>query len=331
MTDEVTESIADALTQAMAEAESEAPEPTETEEAVAVSQDEAAEEVVEEEVEETELEATEEDDDDGEEPATVFQAPEHWSSDERTQFESLPPEAQEVLLARDKAFQTGYQEKAQSIAAITDAIKPWEQSLAQRGLTPEQAIRTLFAAQHQLDTDAVGGILQIAQNYGVLDQLQAKFAPETDDDDFTDPGIKALQQEIRDLKNQVTQTTQGIQQQQTQTVQQQIESFQNAKDDKGELLHPHFEDAMPMILAAVQSGDTLDAAYDKAKWSVPAYRESLEQKTTEKTEAAKAKKVKQAKRAARGVKTNGKADPEEGAEVLSLHDDLKEAFRQHSS
>jgi hypothetical protein len=203
--------------------------------------------------------------------------------------------------------------------------------LAQRGLTPEQAIRTLFAAQHQLDTDAVGGILQIAQNYGVLDQLQAKFAPETDDDDFTDPGIKALQQEIRDLKNQVTQTTQGIQQQQTQTVQQQIESFQNAKDDKGELLHPHFEDAMPMILAAVQSGDDLASAYDKAKWSVPAYRESLEKRTTEKTEAAKAKKVKQAKRAARGVKTNGKADPEEGAEVLSLHDDLKEAFRQHSS
>jgi hypothetical protein len=203
--------------------------------------------------------------------------------------------------------------------------------LAQRGLTPEQAIRTLFAAQHQLDTDAVGGILQIAQNYGVLDQLQAKFAPETDDDDFTDPGIKALQQEIRDLKNQVTQTTQGIQQQQTQTVQQQIESFQNAKDDKGELLHPHFEDAMPMILAAVQSGDDLASAYDKAKWSVPAYRESLEQKTTEKTEAAKAKKVKQAKRAARGVKTNGKADPEEGVEALSLHDDLAEAFRQHSS
>ena len=45
----------------------------------------------------------------------------------------------------------------------------------------------------------------------------------------------------------------------------------------------------------------------------------------------KAKKVKQAKRAARGVKTNGKADPQEGAEVMSLHDDLTEAFRQHSS
>jgi len=325
MTDEVTETIADALTAAMAESE------PETEEVVEVSPVEATEEVAEAEAEVVEVEATEEDDDESEEQETVFQAPEHWSSDERTQFESLPPEAQEVLLARDKSFQTGYQEKAQSISAITDAIKPWEQSLAQRGLTPEQAIRTLFAAQHQLDTDAVGGILQIAQNYGVLDQLQAKFAPETDDDDLTDPQTKALLNRIDQLEGRLEQTTQGIQQQQNQTVQQQIESFQTAVDDKGELKHPHFEEAMPMILAAVQSGDTLDAAYDKAKWSVPAYRDSLVQKESEKTVAAKAKKVKQAKRAARGVKTNGKADPEEGSEVLSLKEDLEEAFRQHSS
>jgi hypothetical protein len=325
MTDEVTESIADALTQAMAEAESE----PETEEAVAVSE-EAAEEVVEEEVEETELEAAEEDDD-GEEPATAFQAPEHWSSDEREQFSSLPPEAQQVLLDKDKQWQKGYQEKAQTISAITDAIKPWEQSLAQRGLTPEQAIRSLFAAQHALDTDAVGGILQIAQNYGVVDQLRDKFAPVTDDDELIDPQFKALQQEIRDLKGQITETKQGFQQQQNQTVQQQIDSFQNAKDANGEPLHPHFEAAMPMILASVQSGDTLETAYEKAKWTVPAYRESLEKQEVQKTEAEKAKKVKQAKRAARGVKTNGKADPEEGVEAMSLHDTLNEAFRQHSS
>ena len=64
---------------------------------------------------------------------------------------------------------------------------------------------------------------------------------------------------------------------------------------------------------------------------VPAYRDSLVKKETEKTEAAKAQKVKQAKRAARGVKTNGKADPEEGAEALSLNEQLSEAYRQHSS
>ena len=63
------------------------------------------------------------------------------------------------------------------------------------------------------------------------------------------------------------QTQQGFQQQQNTGVQQQIESFQTAKDDSGELLHPHFEEAMPTILASVQSGETLEAAYDKAKWT----------------------------------------------------------------
>lgn len=324
--EETVESIADALTQAMAEVE---PDP-ESEETSGISE-EATAEVEETEDEVVEVEAAEEDDDESEEPEKAFQAPEHWSSDERTQFDTLPPEAQEVLLARDKAFQTGYQEKAQTISAITEAIKPWEQSLAQRGLTPEQAIRTLFAAQHQLDTDAVGGILQIAQNYGVVDQLKQRFAPETDDDDFTDPGIKALQQEVQGLKNLLQQTTQGIEKQQTNTVQQQIENFQNAKDDKGELLHPHFEAAMPMILASVQSGDSLETAYDKAKWTVPAFRDSQTKNVVEKTDAQKAQKVKQAKRAARGVKTNGKASPEEGADAMTLKDSLEEAFRQHSS
>jgi len=322
MTDEVTETIADALTTAMAEAESE----TETEEASGISQ-EATEEIEESsEVEETEVE---EEDDESEEPEKAFQAPEHWSSDERTQFESLPPEAQEVLLQRDKAFQTGYQEKAQAITAITEAIKPWEQSLAQRGITPEQAIRTLFAAQHSLETGAVAGILQIAQNYGVVDQLRDKFAPQADEDDFTDPGIKALQEQVQALTSKLDQTTQGIQQQQTTSVQQQIENFQNATDGDGKLLHPHFEDAMPTILARVQSGDTLEVAYESAKWTVAEFRDS--QNKPEKSDAQKAQKVKQAKRAARGVKTNGKADPAEGSETLTLHDDLTEAFRQHIS
>lgn len=314
--------IADELAAAMAESE------PETEEAGGISE-EATEETEVEAAAETEVE---EDVEGEEEPETVFAAPEHWSSDERESFQALPPEAQEILLAKDKQFQKGYQEKAQAISAITEAIKPWEQSLAQRGLTPEQAIRTLFAAQHQLDTDAVGGILQIAQNYGVVDQLREKFAPVTDDDDdFTDPGIKALQQKIESLESKLEQTTKGFQQTQTQSVQQQIESFQNAKDASGNLLHPYFEEAMPLIITAVKSGESLEAAYDKAKWTVPEYRESLSSKTVEKTDAEKAKKVKQAKRAARGVKTNGKADPAEGSEVLSLKDDLMESFRQHSS
>ena len=334
MTEETVESITDALTAVMAEAAESAPE---TEEAQEVSQQEAStetEDVLESATNEAELgtEEVEEDNDESAEPETVFQAPEHWSSDERTKFDSLPPEAQEVLLERDKAFQKGYQEKAQAISAITEAIKPWEQSLAQRGMTADQAIRALFAAQHQLDTNAVEGILQIAQNYGVVDQLKDKFAPATDDEDFTDPGIKALQQEIKELKGQIEQTTQGFQQQQVSAGQQKIDEFKNAVDGEGKPAHPYFDQLMPEITALIQTkGGTLDEAYQQLVWTVPEFRDSQQKTVVEKTDKEKAEKVKKAKKAARAVQTNGKTNPNESNEPLSLKDELAGAFAQHSS
>lgn len=336
MTEEIesTESIADALLASMNEVESE----SETEETEVVSPvAEAAPEATEETDEAVEQvaadEEVEEDSEESEEPATVFSAPEHWSSDEREKFDALPPEAQEVLLERDKAFQTGYQEKAQAIAAISDAIEPWKEALAQRGVTADQAIRTLFAAQNTLDTNPLQGILQIAQSYGVVDQLRNQFAPETDDNDFTDPEVKALKLEIQSLRNQVTQATQGVQQQSTQALQQQIDAFKNATGENG-LLHPHFEEVKQSMATFVQNGDTLDAAYDKAVWADPKIRQlqlAAQKKPVGKTDAEKAAKVKQAKKAARGVKTNGKIDPKLGTESLSLKDDLTLAYKQLSS
>jgi hypothetical protein len=325
MTEETTESIADALTAVMADA---AESESETEEAPDSISEEAVTET--EDVTQELTDEVEEDDEEAE-PDKVFQAPEHWSSDERTQFESLPPEAQEVLLERDKAFQKGYQEKAQAISAITEALEPFKESLIRRGMTPQQAIGILFNAQDRLDNNPLDGILQIAQSYGVVDQLRDKFAPQADDDDFTDPGIKALHNKIEGLEGKLDQTAQGIQQQAIDAGKQQLDTFKNAVDGEGNLLHPYFDKVMSLVTSYVKDGETLDSAYEKAQWTVPEFRDSQTKKVTEKTEEEKAAKVKKAKRAARGVKTNGKSDPEEGAEALSLHDDLEEAWRQHSS
>ena len=325
VTTEETESIVDALTASMSEVESD----TESEETTdSISQEAITQTDVE--VEETETKV-EEDKDESEEQETVFQAPEHWSSDERTRFDSLPPDTKEFVLERDAHFQTGYQEKAQAITAITDAIEPFKESLIRRGMTPEQAIGLLFNAQDKLDNNPLEGILQIAQSYGLADQMREYFAPKTDDEDFTDPGIKALQQDIKGLKSQIEQTNQGIRQQGTNAVQGQIDTFKSATDTDGNLKHPHFEQVKTLMGSYVQGGDTLDAAYEKAVWTIPEFRESQGKKVVEKTDEEKAQKVKQAKRAARGVKTNGKSSPNEGTEAASLHDDLTEAFRQHSS
>ncbi len=322
MTEE-TESIADALVASMNEVESD----TESEETT----DSISEEAI---TETDVVEATtevEEDNDESEEQETVFQAPEHWSSDERVRFDSLPPDTKEFVLERDAHFQTGYQEKAQAISAITDAIEPFKESLIRRGMTPEQAIGILFNAQDRLDHNPLEGILQIAQSYGMVDQLREQFATKTDDDDYTDPGIKALQQDNKGLQRQIEQTNQGIQQQGASAVQNQLDTFKSVTGTDGTLKHPHFEQVKVLMGAYVQGGDTLDAAYDKAVWTIPEFRESQSKKVVEKTDEEKAKRVKKAKIASRGVKTNGKNDPDEGSDTATLHDDLTEAFRQHSS
>jgi len=244
-----------------------------------------------------------------------------------------PPDAKELVLERDAQFQKGYQEKAQAISAITDAIEPFKESLIRRGMTPQQAIGILFNAQDRLDNNPLEGILQIAQSYGVADQLKEQFAPQTDDDDLTDPGIKALQKEFQGLKSQMEQTNQGIRQQVVDAGNQQIETFKNAVDGEGNLAHPYFEQLVSEITSHLEKkeGATLESAYKQLVWTVPEYRESQNKQIVEKTDQEKAAQVKKAKRASRGIKTNGKSDPEEGAEALSLHDDLTEAFRQHSS
>ena len=332
MTEETTESIADALTAVMAEATVESD--TESEETTdSISQEAVTETEAEEVTEETTEVEVEEDDDEEVEPEKVFQAPEHWSSDEREKFDALPPEARELVLERDGQFQKGYQEKAQAISAITDALEPFKESLIRRGMTPQQAIGILFNAQDRLDNNPLDGILKIAQSYGVVDQLKEQFAPQTDDEDFTDPGIKALQQKIEGLEGKIDQTTQGIQQQAIDAGNQQIEIFKSAVDGEGNPEHPYFEQLMPEITALIKTkpGTTLEDAYKKLAWTVPEYRESQNQQVVEKTDQEKAKQVKKAKRAGRAVKSNGKNDPDEGTETLTIAEDLAEAFRQHSS
>ena len=81
----------------------------------------------------------------------VFQAPAHWSSEEKEQFSSLAPEAQEFLIEKDKQFQQGFQERAQEKSDLEAALEPWKQTIAQRGMSEADAIRTLFATQAQIE------------------------------------------------------------------------------------------------------------------------------------------------------------------------------------
>jgi hypothetical protein len=148
MADVETESVIDSLRQVYkqeskgeAETPEEQPEPEISEPELEVEAEDDSEEVSLDGAELDEVEvAADEDDEDGE-PEEVFQPPEHWSSDEKETFKSLTQEAQQILLNKDKQFQQGFQERAQSISDIEKAIEPYKQTLAYMGVDEGTAVR----------------------------------------------------------------------------------------------------------------------------------------------------------------------------------------------
>jgi len=281
---------------------------------------------------EEEVTAEAEDDTEDEEPVEVFQPPKHWSSDEKEQFKALPEEAQKILLERDKQFQKGYQERVQGISDIEKALEPYKQNLALMGASEADAIRTLFAAHARLMQDPANGILGLAQQFGVMDHLREQFAPDTDDD-FTDPEIKALRQQVQTLQSQLGNFQTQTQSQQQEQLLSQIDSFKNQTDDSGQLVHPYFDQVRTQMATLVQQGKSLDEAYNEAVWMVPEFREShlktVQSKKQSESEVDKARRVKKAKQAAKANKTSSKSKAEEDAK-LTVRDELRAAWNQFS-
>lgn len=334
MADVDTELVIDSLREAWkqeAKGESEppeaAPEPEDSEPELEVEAEDDSEEVSLG-AEFDEVEAAAEDDEDGE-PEEVFQPPAHWSSDEKETFKSLTPEAQQILLAKEKQFQQGYQERAQAISDIEKAIEPYKQTLAYMGVDEGTAIRTLFAAHQRIMSDPANGILQLAQQFGVMDHLRQQFAPDTDDE-FVDPEIKALRKQVQELHSQLgsfqSQTIQGQQQE----LLSQIESFKNQKDEKGELVHPYFDKVRTQMATLVQQGKTMEEAYNEVVWTVPEYRDrhlkTVQKKRKGETDVERAKRVKAAKKAAVANKTSGKSQADDADETLTVKDELRAAW-----
>jgi hypothetical protein len=153
-------------------------------------------------------------------------------------------------------------------------------------------------------------------------------APDTDDD-FADPEVKALRQQITGLQDQLQQLSNTQQQSFHSEGQRMIEDFKSAKDADGKDAHPFFDECLPLITPLVQSGKTLEEAYDQVKWSVPEYRKANTPKPAP-TAEEKAQKVKKARKAANAVKSPKGNTPDTAEAELSLEDELTAAFKEAS-
>lgn len=268
------------------------------------------------------------------------QPPQHWSEQDRQMFGRLPEEGQAFLLRRHTEMERDYQSKAQANATavqFTDAVGQMFQdpvlqhSVQQSGLSPFDMIQTLLGMQrrgmHPDPREKMGLLVDIARNIG-LDPA-AVFAtsqpgttgptPQLSEADLKDPAIKFFadhlgrtSSELQGLRNQL----QSMQRQGHEAAQAEafrvtkwgIDSFAEAKDAQGNLLHPHFDAVLPQVIELFRANPKRDLkeAYETAIWMSPQTRGAIQQ-----AEAARAAQDQANRRAAQAARSNlrGRTQP----------------------
>ena len=268
-------------------------------------QPEETEEAVEEQVEEKapELEA--------------ISAPKHWPKEEQEIFNAWDANVQHQVMDRYKAMEGDYTKKTQALSkykkrneALDEIYGPFRDDFQRAGMDDVAATRQLLAAHKYLREDPKQALKWLAQSYGV--DLTAVNDDTATEDEYADPQIKSLQQQVAQLsgfiQNQQTQQ-QNMQQQSTQSL---IDQFAAEKDESGNVKYPHFEAVRNRMGALINTNDAQDlaTAYDMAVYADPKLRqEMLDNYATKKTQqTVKTDAVKKAKKAQRST-VRGSATP----------------------
>lgn len=260
----------------------------------------------------------------------TVEAPSDWPKDWQEKFATLESDDhRQLLIDQYKSFQADYTRKTQDIADLKKAIpEDVKQSLDLRGISEGQYLKSLSAADQYLSKNPVEGIQWLMKSYGVNPEQIAG----TSEDEYSDPEVSRLKQEIRELKQTQQQQTQQQQQASEQDLNQRIQSFATETDEKGHLKHPDFEKLKPAMGGLLQSGyaQTLEDAYEQARWADPEVREKLlaEQQRqasqeSEKQRKEKAAKAKQASTPASTGTTGGEKE-----QPADLRSELEKQFDQ---
>jgi hypothetical protein len=327
------ETVRETLNRVLANQEIPQEETAETPQETEEVEEEATEET-EEEVAETEAEEKAEEE---EKPLEAITPPQHWPKDFKESFEKLPVEAQHLLYDRHKELEGDYTKKTQGIAkyrkrqeALDEIMKPYLADFQRAGMDEIGAVRQLFAAHDYLRKDPKQAIQWLAKNYGVD---MSEVGMDTAEDEYADPQVKALQQQVAQLQGFLNQQQQTQMQSVQQDTQSMIDKFASAKDADGNLKYPHFEevrDRMGVLIQGNQAQD-LESAYEMAIYADPKLRQSLMDNyaATKTQKEVKTEAVKKAKKAQRST-VRGNPTPAEKAlpTGLSVRDTILKSIQQ---
>jgi len=237
---------------------------------------------------------------------TPLEAPKNWSEDVKGTFKDLPREAQEYMLKRDKEMTADYTRKTQEVAqqrksyeSLDRVIAPMRQQIQASGIGEAEYVSRLLNADIALRNNPKMALKQLAQGYGIdLSSIE-----ETGDWNESEPQITQLQQQNQAILAELNQFKQQNLQSARQQTENQISTFAQSTDTKGNLKYPHFEQLRVKMGNLIDAGEAkgLEDAYSKSvrlddnlyKQSLESQRKSAKAEEDAKRKAAveKAKKV----------------------------------------
>lgn len=206
----------------------------------------------------------------------VEPAPQSWGANVKGKWGELPNEVRSEILKREQDIHkmlTSHDGDLRMGREMKDVISPYIPHIQAAGSTPAQTVSSLLNTVYRLQTGdqqtRAAIVAQIAQDYGVeLDALQSQ-------NEYVDPTIAQLQQEIQQLKQQANpQVIQNQLQQQLESVkvQEQVRAFAS---DPANVYYEQVKPIMATLLGNGQAAD-LKEAYEMACYANPQIRSSLE-------------------------------------------------------
>lgn len=272
-------------------------------------------------------------------------APQSWSAEAKAKWATLPPDLQDFVAKRERESHEAITRQGQQIKAYEPIQRVLEQHrdvFERNGVTVDDGISRLLAAQQMLENDPVAAIGTLAQAYGVD---LAQFGQRTQPSGNLPPEVAQLHQEIAMLKRQLNDTSTRIAtrekaeaETQFQSTQSLIDKFAADKSDwaelEGDIL---FE--INGIKANIAAGNIeklppeviLERAYQRAVRNNP---EITAKRAEEERKAKEAKAVEDARKRAEAARkanlVNVPAHPTKGAVIKPLDDELREIYRRHN-
>lgn len=269
-------------------------------------------------------------------PAAV-QAPQGFDA---TQFAALPAEMQQQV-ARTMASVEERAARYSGYDALEQVIGPRRQAWAINGVSEAQAVNQLIALSDFAGKSPPDFVRWFAGQHGI--DLTA--LADEGGDEFVDPAVQELRQQVSELTGQLTSMTRGQQQAQHTSLVQLTERWGAEAGEGGQPLRPYFAElagagAIPAYIMQVKAErpnasptELLAEAYERACWGTPTVRTKL--LAAQEAERLSERRVAAVRAEAAGSSITGEAPAPGSTQAKdigsgSVRDTLRAAIAQHS-